>query len=110
MGERLDGHIVQGHVDAVGRCVNIRDEGGSWIFTFEYPKKDRKLLVSKGSVTVNGVSLTVVNPTNDQFSIAVIPYTYAHTTFQYLNIGTVVNLEYDIIGKYLDRRLSTQGL
>lgn len=110
VGERLDGHIVQGHVDAVGRCVNIRDEGGSWIFTFEYPKKDRKLLVSKGSVTVNGVSLTVVNPTNDQFSIAVIPYTYAHTTFQYLNIGTVVNLEYDIIGKYLDRRLSTQGL
>ena len=110
VGERLDGHIVQGHVDAVGTCANIKDEGGSWIFTFDYPKKDRKLLVSKGSVTVNGVSLTVVNPTNDQFSIAVIPYTYAHTTFQYLNIGTVVNLEYDIIGKYLDRRLSTQGL
>jgi len=110
VGDRLDGHIVQGHVDAIGICVDIKDEGGSWIFTFDYPPRYSKLLVSKGSVTVDGVSLTVVNPRNDQFSIAVIPYTYEHTTFQFLKIGTTVNLEFDIIGKYLDRRLNTQGL
>jgi len=91
-GDRLDGHIVQGHVDGVGTCADIRDEGGSWIFTFDYPTKDSKLLVSKGSVTVNGVSLTVVHPSLDQFSIAVIPYTFEHTTFQYLKVGSVVNL------------------
>jgi len=110
VNDRLDGHIVQGHVDALGRCTKIENHDGSWMITFKYPPKDRNLLVSKGSITVNGVSLTVIAPSEDEFSIAIIPYTFEHTTFKYLTNGSRVNLEYDIIGKYLDRRMSQRGL
>jgi len=110
VNDRLDGHIVQGHVDAIATCIDIKSEDGSWTYTFRYPSKDRNLLVSKGSVTVNGVSLPVVSPSDEEFSIAVIPYTYEHTTFKDLEVGSIVNIEYDIIGKYLDRRLTSRGI
>ena len=111
MNGRLDGHIVQGHVDQTAVCTDIKDADGSWYFTFKY-KYDKEmakrgyLTVDKGSVTVNGVSLTVVNPTDDSFQVAIIPYTYEYTNFHTINIGTVVNLEFDIIGKYISRMLS----
>lgn len=103
---RLDGHLVQGHVDSVGRCKEIRILDGSWYFTFSYPKQYRHLLVDKGSIAVNGVSLTLVAPTDDQFSVAIIPYTYDHTNFKTLALGDAVNLEFDIIGKYVNRYVS----
>ncbi len=100
MGDRLDGHIVQGHVDGVAKCIAIKEEDGSWVFTFEY--KDSEFnTVEKGSITVNGVSLTVVNSKKEQFSVAIIPYTFEHTNFQQIEIGNEVNLEFDIIGKYV---------
>jgi riboflavin synthase len=98
---RLDGHIVQGHVDATGVCVGKENKAGSWIFTFEYEPSPEHMLVDKGSVCVNGVSLTVVNPINNRFSVAIIPYTYDHTTFKHIEIGSKINLEFDIIGKYM---------
>lgn len=98
---RLDGHMVQGHVDTTVKCVSIKEENGSWIFTFSFDKENSKLLVDKGSVCINGVSLTVVNPTDDQFSVAIIPYTYEHTTFSTLRVNDSVNIEFDIIGKYI---------
>ncbi len=98
---RLDGHMVQGHVDMTGVCTVIEDQNGSWLFTFEYKMTPQYLLVDKGSICINGVSLTVVNPGNDSFSVAIIPYTYEHTTFQNLIIGDRVNLEFDVIGKYI---------
>ena len=98
---RLDGHMVQGHVDMTGVCTNIVDQNGSWLFTFQYKMTPQYLLVDKGSICLNGVSLTVVNPVNDYFSVAIIPYTYEHTTFQNLKIGDRVNLEFDVIGKYI---------
>lgn len=98
---RLDGHIVQGHVDATGTCVDIKDENGSWYFTFRYQPTETHLLVDKGSVCINGVSLTVVDPREDLFSVAIIPYTYEHTNFKSLKIGDTINLEFDIIGKYI---------
>ncbi len=97
----LDGHIVQGHVDGTGRCVEIQKEEGSWYFTFEYTPTEEHILVDKGSICINGVSLTVVNPLENQFSVAIIPYTFAHTTFESLKKGDLVNLEFDIIGKYI---------
>lgn len=100
---RLDGHIVQGHVDSTGIVAEISEAGGSWYFTFNFPTEFAHLLVNKGSICVNGVSLTVVNPTKDSFSVAIIPYTFEHTVFQYLKKGDVINLEYDIIGKYIAR-------
>lgn len=100
-GGRMDGHLVQGHVDAVGICTRIENNDGSWAFHFEYTPNDEHLLVDKGSVTVNGVSLTVVQPTTSSFSVAIIPYTFEHTVFQYLRMGDKVNLEFDIIGKYM---------
>ena len=108
MNGRLDGHIVQGHVDQTARCIAKEDAGGSTYFTFSYDfdaEKARKgyFTVDKGSVTVNGVSLTVCNPTRDSFQVAIIPYTMEHTNFQDINIGTVVNLEFDILGKYIAR-------
>ncbi len=103
-GARLDGHIVQGHVDTVGECLAVEDSAGSWYFTFRYGTDD--LLVDKGSVCVNGVSLTVVEPTNDTFKVAIIPYTYAHTNFRALRPGSQVNLEFDIIGKYIARQMA----
>ena len=102
-GARLDGHIVQGHVDTVGECVDVEESGGSWYYTFRYGTDD--LLVDKGSVCVNGVSLTVVEPSDDTFRVAIIPYTHAHTNFRDLHAGDQVNLEFDIIGKYIARQL-----
>jgi riboflavin synthase len=100
---RMDGHIVQGHVDATGICESVETQGGSWLFTFSFDPKNAYLIVDKGSVSVNGVSLTVVNPTQDRFSVAIIPYTFDHTNFNLLKKGDRVNLEFDIIGKYVAR-------
>lgn len=111
MNGRLDGHIVQGHVDQTAECVDLRDAEGSWYYTFRY-KKDAEmaakgyLTVDKGSVTVNGVSLTVCNPTDDSFTVAIIPYTYEHTNFHEIKVGSVVNIEFDIIGKYIARMIN----
>ena len=105
IGDRLDGHIVQGHVDATATILNKIDEQGSWRFLFAYPPKYRNYLIPKGSVCINGVSLTVIDPVEDQFSIAVIPYTYTHTNFHKLNPGDLVNIEWDLIGKYILRSL-----
>ena len=111
MNGRLDGHIVQGHVDQTALCTEVKEADGSWYFTFEYPfdkemAKRGYLTVDKGSVTVNGVSLTVCNPTDNSFQVAIIPYTYEHTNFHQIKAGTVVNLEFDIIGKYVSRMMS----
>ncbi|GAB6012732.1 riboflavin synthase [Viscerimonas tarda] len=108
MNGRLDGHIVQGHVDQTARCIQIDEADGSWYFRFEYlfdkeMAKKGYLTVDKGSVTVNGVSLTVCNPTDNTFQVAIIPYTYEHTNFHQIKTGSVVNLEFDIIGKYISR-------
>lgn len=100
LGDRLDGHIVQGHVDCVGTCIETKETEGSWIFTFKYHHPEFKT-VEKGSITVNGVSLTVINSKTDSFSVAIIPYTYNHTDFQNLKKGDKVNLEFDVIGKYV---------
>ncbi|MGN1218664.1 MAG: riboflavin synthase [Phocaeicola sp.] len=110
MNGRLDGHIVQGHVDQTATCVAVDDAEGSWYFTFKYAfgkemAKRGYFTVDKGSVTVNGVSLTVCNPTEDTFQVAIIPYTFEHTNFHTISVGSVVNLEFDIIGKYLSRMM-----
>lgn len=110
MNGRLDGHIVQGHVDETAVCTSIEDANGSWYFTFSHSTDKEKVkrgyfTVDKGSVTVNGVSLTVCNPTADTFKVAIIPYTYEHTNFHTLRVGSVVNIEFDIIGKYLTRMM-----
>ncbi len=102
---RFDGHIVQGHVDTTAICKEINEVDGSWEFTFTY--KGDQVTVEKGSITVNGVSLTVVRSANNQFSVCIIPYTFAHTNFSEFKIGTTVNLEFDIIGKYVARLLQT---
>lgn len=103
LNTRLDGHIVQGHTDQTGTCSAIQEEAGSTRFTFEYNPSTGNVVIEKGSITVNGVSLTVVNATRDSFSVAVIPYTLAHTNLQHLQIGSIVNLEFDVIGKYVAR-------
>jgi len=103
LGDRLDGHMVQGHVDQVGTCINVDAQNGSWVYTFEYNPKLGNITIEKGSVTVNGVSLTVVNSKDNGFSVAIIPYTYEHTNFHTFEEGTVVNLEFDVIGKYVSR-------
>ncbi len=103
LGGRLDGHIVQGHVDQVGTCVERYEDNGSWVFTFTYDPAVGNITVEKGSVTVNGISLTVVNSQRDRFSVAIIPYTIAHTNLQDVFPGDTVNLEFDIIGKYVAR-------
>lgn len=105
---RLDGHIVQGHVDQTARCISVEQQDGSWEYTFEYqvaPEMASKgyITVDKGSVTVNGVSLTVCRPTDNRFTVCIIPYTHDHTNFCNIEVGTVVNLEFDILGKYLAR-------
>jgi riboflavin synthase len=100
---RMDGHFVQGHVDDQGLCTDVEDKNGSWIFTFKYDTSYANLLVSKGSIAVNGVSLTVIDPDLDHFKIAIIPYTYKNTSFRNLKSGDLVNLEFDIIGKYFVR-------
>lgn len=103
LGDRLDGHIVQGHVDETGTCIAIHKEEGSTVFTFAYPASSKNITIEKGSITINGVSLTVVNSKRNEFSVAIIPYTLAHTTFKFLKEGYVVNLEFDVIGKYITR-------
>lgn len=110
MNGRLDGHIVQGHVDGKATCTQVQDQDGSWTYTFEYPfdkemARRGYLTVDKGSVTVNGVSLTVCNPTDSTFEVNIIPYTYENTNFHLIQPGTVVNLEFDIIGKYIARMM-----
>ena len=109
LGERLDGHIVQGHVDQVGKCTSISDEKGSTLFTFAYDESKNNLTIEKGSITVNGVSLTVVNSKVNEFSVAIIPYTLDHTTFKTLKIDDVVNLEFDVLGKYVARLQSIKN-
>ena len=103
LGDRLDGHIVQGHVDQTAICKNIEEANGSWYFTFEYDKSLNNITIEKGSVTVNGTSLTVVNSKINEFSVAIIPYTFEHTNFHTFKVGTKVNLEFDVIGKYVAR-------
>ena len=100
LGDRLDGHMVQGHVDGTATCINIEDANGSWVFTFQYKNTDFST-VEKGSITVNGVSLTVVNSKKGEFSVAIIPYTFENTNFNTIEMGSEVNLEFDIIGKYV---------
>lgn len=114
MNGRLDGHIVQGHVDQTAVCTEVKEAEGSWYFTFEYTfdkemAKRGYFTVDKGSVTVNGVSLTVCNPAENTFQVAIIPYTYEHTNFHQIQVGTTVNIEFDIIGKYVSRMMALQG-
>ena len=106
VGDRLDGHIVQGHVDGLAECINILEKGGSWEFTFSGNQQVERLTVNKGSISINGVSLTLVDVDNDKFSVAIIPYTYKNTTFHKIEKGSIVNVEYDIIGKYIAKNLS----
>jgi len=106
LGDRLDGHIVQGHVDQTGTCQSIEEANGSWYFTFEYDKAFSNITIEKGSITVNGVSLTVVNSKINEFSVAIIPYTFEHTNFQNFKVGTKINLEFDVVGKYVSRLYS----
>ena len=103
LGDRLDGHIVQGHVDQTGICKNMESANGSWYFSFEYNPEWNNLTIEKGSITVNGVSLTVVNSKKNEFSVAIIPYTYENTNFKHFNIGSKINLEFDVIGKYVSK-------
>lgn len=103
LGDRLDGHIVQGHVDQIGICKKIEDANGSIYFTFEYDSTLNNITIEKGSITVNGVSLTVVNSKDNEFSVAIIPYTLEHTNFKNFKVGTKINLEFDVVGKYVAR-------
>lgn len=103
LGARLDGHIVQGHVDQTAICTGVEEASGSWIFTFEYDEKLNNITIEKGSITINGVSLTVINSLKNSFSVAIIPYTYEFTNFSTFKKGTKVNLEFDVIGKYVKK-------
>lgn len=109
LGDRLDGHIVQGHVDQTAICKSIQEKSGSWEFTFEYDTALNNITIEKGSITVNGTSLTVVNSAKNSFSVAIIPYTYEHTIFHTFEIGTKVNLEFDVVGKYIARMYELRG-
>lgn len=108
IGSRLDGHIVQGHVDQTGTCTRVDELEGSWMYTFEYDPGFENITIEKGSITVNGVSLTVVGSKENRFSVAIIPYTYEHTNFKQIRVGKRVNLEFDVIGKYVARLLQNQ--
>lgn len=103
LGDRLDGHIVQGHVDQTGICKAVEETDGSWRFTFEYDASLNNITIEKGSITVNGVSLTVVDSKTNEFSVAIIPYTYEHTNFKTFQFGSKINLEFDVIGKYVTK-------
>ena len=109
LGDRLDGHIVQGHVDQIGICTSIENANGSWYYTFEYDADLNNITIEKGSITVNGVSLTVVNAQKNVFSVAIIPITYEHTNFKKFGIGTKINLEFDVVGKYVSRLNALRG-
>lgn len=106
LGDRLDGHMVQGHVDQTGNCTNVTEANGSWYYAFQYDSSLGNLTIEKGSITINGVSLTVVNSKEDEFQVAIIPYTYHNTNFKNINRGTVVNLEFDVIGKYISKLMT----
>lgn len=106
LGTRLDGHIVQGHVDQTGVCTDIKEEDGSWYYTFKYDSSYKNVTIEKGSITINGTSLTVVNSKDFEFSVAIIPYTYENTNFHTFKVGTEVNLEFDVIGKYVSRLMN----
>lgn len=108
MGSRLDGHIVQGHVDQTGICTQIKETDGSWLFSFSYEKGPQNVTIEKGSITIDGTSLTVVDSKANSFSVAIIPYTYEHTRFKQYKIGALVNLEFDVIGKYVKRLLEVR--
>ncbi|MBL7912600.1 MAG: riboflavin synthase [Bacteroidia bacterium] len=103
---RFDGHIVQGHVDSTAKCIEVKDLNGSWEFVFEHAKTKTNITVEKGSITINGVSLTVVNSTETTFSVHIIPYTFEHTNFKEIKVGSSVNLEFDIVGKYVAKILA----
>lgn len=105
LGDRLDGHIVQGHVDQVGICKSVIKEDGSWTFKFEYDSDKNNMTIEKGSITINGVSLTVVNSGFNTFCVAIIPYTFEHTNFNAIEVGDAVNLEFDVLGKYIQKLL-----
>jgi riboflavin synthase len=109
MGARLDGHIVQGHVDQTASCSSIEEKDGSWVYTFAYDPKLNNVTIEKGSITVDGVSLTVVDSKKDRFSVAIIPYTYEHTRFHTYKVGATINLEFDVVGKYVSRLLELRG-
>jgi len=106
---RFDGHIVQGHVDQTATCIERIDQNGSWLFTFQYDPALNNITVEKGSITVNGISLTVVNSQRDRFSVAIIPYTIENTNLQHVDVGTTVNLEFDIVGKYVSKIMALRG-
>jgi riboflavin synthase len=106
---RLDGHIVQGHADCTGTCLSVDTREGSWEYTFSFPKAFASLIIEKGSITVNGISLTIFNVETDRFTVAIIPYTYNHTNMSQVNPGQLVNLEFDVVGKYVQRMLSLQS-
>jgi len=108
LGDRLDGHIVQGHVDQIATCMVANETNGSWYYTFEYDETIGNITIEKGSITVNGVSLTVVDSRKNQFSVAIIPYTFENTNFKSFKIGTKVNLEFDLIGKYISKLYSNK--
>lgn len=108
LGSRLDGHLVQGHVDQTGVCTGIEEQDGSWHFHFSYDRSFNQITIQKGSITIDGVSLTVVDSGKDHFSVAIIPYTYEHTCFHTYRIGSVVNLEFDMIGKYVARLMQNR--
>lgn len=105
LGSRLDGHLVQGHVDQTATCTHIKEKDGSWFFRFQYDSALNNVTIEKGSITIDGTSLTVVDSEKDSFSVAIIPYTYENTRFNFYRVGTVVNLEFDVIGKYVARLL-----
>lgn len=102
---RIDGHYVQGHVDSVGKCLEVEELDGSWYYTFSFPEKYAHLIVDKGSIAINGVSLTVIDPTINSFKVTIIPYTYENTNFQEIKVGDDINLEFDILGKYVARSM-----
>jgi len=106
MNGRIDGHIVQGHVDTTATCIEKKDVDGSWELRFEFPKEFAALVIEKGSISLNGISLTVFNADNNSFSVAIIPYTYTHTDVQQVKEGSTVNIEFDMIGKYVNRMLA----
>ncbi|RFS21000.1 riboflavin synthase [Chitinophaga silvatica] len=106
---RIDGHLVQGHVDSVGECISVKEQDGSWLYRFRFPEEFAALIVEKGSICMNGISLTVFDVTKNEFSVAIIPYTYSHTNVPQIMPGSLVNLEFDILGKYVARQLAVRS-
>jgi riboflavin synthase len=109
IGDRLDGHFVQGHVDAVVTCIEKQTLEGSWLFRFRFPTQFAALIIEKGSICINGVSLTIFNVGREEFTVTIIPYTYNHTNFNEINSGSIVNVEFDVLGKYFERRAQLTG-